>query len=92
MHQSHHQELGKRNKSPHTYDKYDICSLTWAAVVASVTVAVAEAGGAVGGSVDAVVSAPLVCGHCGIDGPAFQVVTDIGGGSGGRVVSESKPP
>ena len=67
----------------------DICSLTWAAIIPSVAVAVAAAtipsgGGAVRGVVEAVVHAPLVHAlavHPAIDGPACQII--IRGCSGG---------
>ena len=56
--------------SSHTYDN----CYTWAAGIPSVTVAVAEAGGAGGGpGIEAAVHAPLVSGS-GIDRPAMDVV------------------
>ena len=95
--QSPHQKLEKKSESIHIYD---ICPLTWAAGIPRVTVAVAEAGGAVGGpGVEAVVHAPLVSGNS-IDGPAIDVRRCSGGGrkiSGGVASSSGaggvlKPP
>ena len=62
--------------------RIDIWSLTWAAIISFVAVAVAAAsvtggGGAVRGVVEAVVHAPLVHActvHPAIDGPASQMV------------------
>ena len=63
---------------------YDICWLTRAAGIPSLTVAVAEAGGAVGGPrMEAVVHTPLVSGDR-IDRPACQVIVRSWGG--GRIV------